>query len=197
MILVRPFTRARAAGAGCAAAAAILLSACGSPPPTVTPSSGVATSPTPSAAPRPFTAAGFSTDIPPGWNDETSNQSAVAALSGDGTVLMLLVAPDGGHIDARTAPQPVPDDQLAQYLQSVSQDGATNLSQVTPVDVGGLSGVVITYDLASTAGATFRNQDMVINHGGDTYDIVLNTAEADFTQDLAALQAVLDSWRWG
>ena len=197
MIIARPCTRARATGAGCALVAAILLSACGSPPNTVTPSSGVATSPTPGAAPRPFAAAGFSTDIPAGWNDETANQSAVAALSGNGTVLMLLIAPDGGHIDARTTPQPVPDDQLAQYLQSVSQDGATNLSQVTPVDVGGVSGVVITYDLSSTTGATFKNQDMVINRGGDTYDIVLNTAEASFTEDLTALQDVLDSWRWG
>ncbi len=197
VIPARPLTRARATRAGFAVVAAMVLFACGSPPSTVTPSSGTATSPTPSAASRTFTGAGFSTDIPTGWNDETSNQSAVAALSGDGTVLMLLVAPDGGHIDARTTPQPVPDDQLAQYLQSVSQDGATNLSQVTPVNLAGVSGVVITYDLTSTTGTTFRNEDMVVNQGGDTYDIVLNTAQADFTQDLAALQAVLNSWRWG
>jgi len=196
VILARACTRARGTGAGCAVFAAIVLSACGAPPSTVTPSSGV-TSPTPSSGPRSFSAAGFGTDIPTGWNDETSNQSAVAAVSGDGTVLMLLVAPDSGHIDARTTPQPVPDDQLAQYLQSVSQDGATNLSGVTPVNVAGVSGVVITYDLTPTAGTTFRNEDMVVNQGGDTYDIVLNTPVADFTQDLPALQAVLDSWRWG
>ena len=197
VILDRLSTRARATVAGCAVMVAIVLAACGSPSSTVTPSSGISASPSATSAPRPFTAAGFSTDIPTGWNDETSNQSAVAALSGNGTVLMLLVAPDAGHIDARTTPQPVPDDQLAQYLQSVSQDGATNLSQVTPVNVAGVSGVVITYDLISATGTTFRNQDMVVNQGGDTYDIVLNTAQADFTEDLQALQVVLNGWRWG
>ena len=196
-MLAGTFKRARVGIAAGAALVAAALSACGSPPATVTPSSGVRTSPTPASAPRTFTATGFSTVIPAGWNDETSNQSAVAALSGNGTVLMLLVAPDGGHIDARSAPEPIPDDQLAQYLQSVSQDGATDLSQVTPVNIAGVAGVVITYDLTSATGVLFENEDMVVNQGGDTYDIVLNTAQANFTQDLAALQAVLDGWRWG
>lgn len=177
----------------CAGASVLLLSACGSPIATVTPSSS--TSPS-GAASRAFSGTGFRTVIPGGWEDETSNQSAVASVSGNGTVLMLLIAPDGGHIDVRSAPQPVPDDQLAQYLESVSQSGATNLSTAVPVDIDGVSGVVITYNLAPSPGVVAKDEDMVVNHGGNTYDIVLNTASATFTQDAAALQAVLNGWKW-
>jgi hypothetical protein len=177
----------------CAGASVLLLSACGSPIATVTPSSS--TSPSGQVS-RAFTGTGFSTVIPSGWEDETSNQSAVASVSGSGTVLMLLIAPDGGHIDVRTAPQPVPDDQLAQYLESVSQSGATNLSTAVPIDIDGVSGVVITYNLAPSPGVVAKDEDMVVNQGGNTYDIVLNTASATFTQDAAALQAVLNAWKW-
>jgi hypothetical protein len=178
-------------------ACAAILSACGAPVPTVTPSSSTSSSPGSVPGTGVFRATGFSTNVPSGWTDETANSSAVAAVSGSGTVLMLLVAPDGGHIDARTAPQPVPDDQLAQYVESVSQNGATNVSQTVPVNVGGASGVVITYKLTASSGAISSNEDMVVNHGGNTYDIVLNTAAANFAHDTAALQVVLDGWTWG
>lgn len=185
-------TRALAGGAG---AATLLLSACGTPVATVTPSSS--TSPSgPGSTTHPFSATAFSTVVPAGWTDETTSQSAVASVSGTGTVVMLFEAIDGGHIDARTSPQPIPDDQLAQYLESVSQSGATNLSTAEPVDIDGVSGVVITYNLSPSAGVTAKDEDMVVNQGGDTYDIVLNTAAASFTADQAALQTVLDSWRW-
>jgi hypothetical protein len=177
-------------------ATVLVISACGAPAATVTPSSSTSAAPGAGSTSRAFSAAAFGTVIPSGWTDETTNQTAVAAVSGSGSVLMLLVAPDGGHIDARTAPQPIPDDQLASYLESVSQHGATNLSSAVPINIDGVSGVVITYTLTSTSGVSSRNEDMVVNRGGSTYDIVLNTATADFTHDTAALQAVLDGWRW-
>jgi hypothetical protein len=176
---------------------AATVSACGAPAPTVTPSSSTSPPPGSASGGGVFRAAGFTTNVPSGWTDETANQGAVAAVSGSGPVLMLLVAPDGGHIDARTAPQPVPDDQLAQYLESVGQNGATSVSQTVPINVGGASGVVITYKLTTTSGAVSSNEDMVVNHGGNTYDIVLNTAAASFAHDTAALQVVLDGWKWG
>jgi hypothetical protein len=179
----------------CACAATLLLPACGSPIATVTPSSSPSSTSSSGTGLRAFTGTAFSADIPDGWTDESASQSAVAAVSGSGTVLMLLVAPDGGHIDARTAPQPIADDQLAQYLESVSESGATNLSTAVPVDIDGVSGVEITYNLAAS-GVPFKDADMVVNRGGNTYDIVLNTAAADFTQDTAALQTVLDTWKW-
>jgi hypothetical protein len=187
-----PVAFARALTAG-TAASVLLLTACGSPIATVTPSSSTS----PSGAPaKTFTGTGFSATIPSGWDDETANQSAVASVSGSGTVLMLLIAPDAGHIDVRTAPQPVPDDQLAQYLQSVAQGGATNLTPAVPVDVDGVSGVEITYNLAGSGGVLVKDEDMVVNQGGNTYDILLNTATANFTQDVAALQTVLNGWKW-
>jgi hypothetical protein len=185
-------TRTLTAGA---VAATLLLTACGSPPATVTPSSSTSPSSTGSAS-HPFTATAFTTVVPAGWTDDTTSQSAVASVSGSGTVVMLFEAVDGGHIDARTAPQPIADDQLAQYLESVSQGGATNLSTAEPVDIDGVSGVMITYNLTPSAGVTSKDEDMVVNQGGDTYDIVLNTIAASFTADQAALQTVLNSWKW-
>jgi hypothetical protein len=186
--------RARVLIAG-AGAATLLLSACGTPAATVTPSSS--TSPASGGtSTHPFTASAFTTVVPSGWTDLTTNQSAVASVSGSGTVVMLFEAVDGGHIDARTAPQPVPDDQLAQYLESVSQSGATDLSSAEPINVAGVSGVVITYNLSPSAGVMSKDEDMVINQGGDTYDIVLNTSAANFTVDQAALQSVLNNWKW-
>ena len=78
----------------------------------------------------------------------------------------------------------------------MSQSGATNLSSAEPVNIDGVSGVVITYTLSPSAGVSAKDEDMVVNKGGDTYDIVLNTAAANFTADLAALQIVLNNWKW-
>jgi hypothetical protein len=186
-------TRALATGA---LGASLVLCACGAPAPTVTPSSRTSPVPGDGSTTRAVSASAFSTVIPSGWTDETADKTAVAAVSGSGSVLMLLVAPDGGHIDARTAAQPIPDDQLATYLESVSQNGATDLSRAVPINIDGVSGVVITYTLTQASGISTKNEDMVVNQGGNTYDIVLNTATAAFSQDTSALQAVLDGWRW-
>lgn len=175
---------------------AAALVACGEPGATVSPSKG-GTPVSGTTSPRPaFHATGFSTIIPAGWTDQTNNSSAVATVSGDGTVVLLFTAADGGHIDVRIAPQPVPDDQLAAYVASVSQNGATNLSSAQTFTLDSSSGVYITYNLASSAGVQLEDQDMVVNRSGDTYDIVLNTSQSDFGQESPALQAVLDGWRW-
>jgi hypothetical protein len=188
-------TRALAAGAGLAT---LVLGGCGAPAATVTPSASASTSsaPTPTAAPRPFMGSQFLTNIPAGWTDESTNGAAVAALGFNGSVQMLLVSPDGGVIDARTTPQPIPDDELAQYLASIGKVGGTNLSGAATIDVDGMSGVFITYAFTSPAGVVDEREDMVVNQNGDTYEIILATPKADFSQDVAALQEVLDSWSW-
>lgn len=193
----RPFTRASGASVLAATAATLIVGGCGTPAATVTPSSRTSAVVSPAPAAGTFHGTGFSTSIPAGWSDDTTSQNAVGSVNGTGTILMLLVAPDGGHIDTRTAPQPVPDDQLALYLESVSVNGATDLTPAEPVNVGGVSGVLITYSLAASNGVSLKNEDMVVNKGGITYDIVLNTAQGDFTNDLPALQTVLDGWKWG
>jgi hypothetical protein len=186
-------TRALAAGAGLAT---LVLSGCGAPAATVTPSANTSSAATPTTAPHAFMGSQFLTNIPAGWTDESTNAAAVAALGFNGSNQMLLVAPDGGVIDARTTPQPVPDDELAQYLASIGKAGGTNLSGAATVDVDGMSGVFITYGFTSPAGVADEREDMVVNQNGDTFEIVLATPKADFSQDVAALQEVLDSWSW-
>jgi hypothetical protein len=191
--LPSPCTHALVTGA---CVATLLLTACGATAGTVTPSTGTSGSPSPTAATQPFAGTGFATDIPAGWQDQTANQSAVAALSGSGTVLMLLASPDAGLIVARTTPQPVGDDQLAQYLTSVIPTGAVDVSQTEPIDVDGMSGVMLTF-VATPSGAVAQEHEvMVVNRSGNTYEIALTSAPASFTRDAAALQATLNGWRW-
>ena len=123
----------------------------------------------------------------------------MASVGAAGQVLMLLTATSTSfneHIDVSVAAQPVADDQLAGYLQSVAQSGATNLSAAQPFSLEDGTGIFITYNLTSTGGTLLKDQDMVINHNGDTFDIVLNTAAADFDAQVAALQGILESWKW-
>jgi hypothetical protein len=156
--------------------------------------------PTPSPSANAFAGTKFSTVVPVGWTDMTGNQSAVSSISAGGQVLMLLLAAASPslneHIDVSLAAQPVPQDQLAGYLQSVSHNGATNLSQAQSFSLDGDTGIFITYNLMSTGGTVLKDEDMVVNHGGDTYDIVLNTAQTDFVLQLPALQMVLAKWKW-
>ena len=133
---------------------------------------------------------------PPGWTDETTSQSAVASVSGSGTVVMLLRGGGRGHIDARTAPQPIADDQLAQYLESVSQSGATNLSTAEPIDLDGVSGVMITYNLAA-AGVTVQGR----GHGGQPGRRHLRHRAQHMPWPTSPatrqrLQTVLNDWKW-
>jgi hypothetical protein len=184
-----PCTHALVAGA---CVAALLLTACGATSATVTPSTSTSVASSPTAAPQPFAGTGFRTDIPAGWLD----QAAAAAPSGSGTVLMLLASPDGGLVVARVTPQPVADDQLARYLTSVIPAGAMVVVQTEPIDVGGMSGVVTTFVVTPSGSAAQEHEEMVVNRAGNTYDIVLSTAQARFAEDAAALQAILNGWRW-
>jgi hypothetical protein len=182
----------------CAGAATLLLTACSAATATVAPSSHATAATTPTVAPEPFAGNGFRTNIPAGWENETANQSDVAALSGSsgGTVLMLLTSPDNGVLVARSTPQPVPDDQLAQYLSSTMLTGATGVSQPETVDVDGNSGVLITFEVTPTTGSPLENEDMVVNTAANTYEITLSAVQADFSEDAAGLQEILDSWTW-
>jgi hypothetical protein len=152
-------------------------------------------------APR-FTADSFSVAFPAGWTDKTKDAAAVSSVNAGGTVLMLLYAPstpaglNNEHIDVSTVAQPVPDDQLETYLVSAGQNGATNLSRAEPFDLNGSTGIFITYDLKSSNAVVLEAQDMLVNHGGSTYDIVLNTAQTDFAAQLPALRGVLSTWHW-
>jgi hypothetical protein len=109
---------------------------------------------------------------------------------------MVLVSLDHGMIVASITPQPVGDDQLAQYLTSITPAGASDVSQAEPVDIDGVSGVVTTFVGGSAGVAASESEVMVVNQAGDTYEMVLSTAQANFAKDEAGLQEVLDSWSW-
>ena len=157
-------------------------------------------------APSPFTANDFSTIVPGGWTNRHSAASEVARFSGSGTVEYLIEqGPPGqprqnvndvtANINALLLNSPVPDDQLGLFLQTVSTNGATNLSTPQAINVAGAAGEVITYE-RNIQGTPGESEDIVVNHGGNTYDIVLNTSRFAFTTQVGALQAVLAAWRW-
>lgn len=184
-----------------------LLTACGGP---ATPTSGGPTvAPTASSSPltgTPLSTDKFSTIIPAGWSNKLNDPTEVQKFSGNGTVEMLIEeGPPGqlqqnindvtANINVLLLASAVPDDQVATYLQSVSSNGATNLSSAQSFTIDGSTGQFITYD-RDIQGTPGESQDMIINHAGSTYDIVLNTSQFAFTQQQSGIQAVLTAWRW-
>jgi hypothetical protein len=183
-----------------------VLAGCGTPAPA---SSGEASTLAATAAPRspaPFIGTDFSTTVPGTWTNRLSTAAEVARFSGGGKVEFLIEqAPPGqprpnvndvtANINVLLLGSPVPDDQVGLFLQTVSKNGATDLSSPRPVTVGGASGQFITYD-RDIQGTPGESQDIVVNHGGNTYDIVLNTSRFAFSRQLPALQAVVAGWHW-
>jgi hypothetical protein len=203
---VRRVIRARRAAVAMMAGCGI-LTACGSP---ATPTSSGASGP-PTPSPTRLTGAPLSTDrfstiVPTGWSNKLGDATEVQKFSGSGTVEMLIEqGPPGqlqqnindvtANINVLLLASPVPDDQVAAYLQSVSSNGATNLSSAQSFTIDGATGQFITYD-RDIQGTPGESQDMIINHGTSTYDIVLNTSQFAFTQQQSGIQAVLTAWRW-
>jgi hypothetical protein len=54
----------------------------------------------------------------------------------------------------------------------------------------------MTFVVTPTGGAGQETEEMVLNQAGNSYTIVLTTAQADFAQDAAGLQEILNSWTW-
>jgi hypothetical protein len=192
MSLPSPCARALLVACG----AVLIITACGAKPVTVTPSSSATPGASPTATPKAFAGTGFRTNIPAGWQDQTTGATPVSSLGGSGTVLMLLTSPDHGQIVVRTTPQPVADDQLAQFLTSVTPQGASAVSHPEPVDIDGLSGVLITFVVTPASSPAQETEAMVANQSGNTYEILLTAAQAGFATDAAGLQEILNSWTW-
>ena len=154
----------------------------------------------------PFDAGSFRTVIPAGWQNTIADPTEVSKLSTDGRVVYLAEqAPPGtaqanindvrANINVVSLTQPVPDDQVATYLASVADSGATNLSSPQTVTMDGATGQFITYD-RDIQGTPGESRDMVVNHGGVSYHVVLNTSQHAFAEQVPAFQAVLAAWRW-
>jgi hypothetical protein len=144
--------------------------------------------------------------VPQGWTNTITNATEVQKLSADGRVAYLVEqGPPGqaqpnvndvrANINVVVLAQPVPDDQVITYLNSVTDDGATNLSATQQFVLDGASGQYLTYE-RPIQGTPGESRDMVVNHGTSTYHIVLNTSQFAFSRQLSGLQAVLTAWRW-
>ncbi len=127
-------------------------------------------------------------------------------FSGNGTVEMLIEqGPPGqlqqnindvtANINVLLLGSPVPADQVAHVPAERLSNGATNLSSAQSFTIDGSAGQFITYD-RDIQGTPGESQDMIINHGTSTYDIMLNTSQFAFNQQQPGLQAVLAAWRW-
>ncbi|MDQ2959812.1 MAG: hypothetical protein M3R48_01985 [Candidatus Dormibacteraeota bacterium] len=181
-----------------------LLAGCGSPPAPL-PTGPTGTSPTPSLGIAVANAA-FSTVVPSGWTDALSDPAQVRKFSATGEVEYLAEQQPPGAVNAGVndvvaninvvlLATPVPDDQVLLFLGSLSTADASNISAPKPFTIGGSTGQYITYD-REIAGTPGESREMVVNHGGSTFDIVLTTSQYAFQGQLPALQDVLTAWRW-
>jgi hypothetical protein len=184
-----------------------VLTACGSTaPPSPTGSSGTASATATPPTGTPLVTDRFTTVVPAGWSDKVGDATEVGKFSANGKVEMLVEeGPPGqvqqnindvtANINVLLLASAVPDDQVATYLQSVSNNGATNLSAPQSFTIDGSTGQFITYD-RDIQGTPGESQDMIINHAGSTFDIVLNTSQVAFAKQQPGLQAVLAVWHW-
>lgn len=153
-----------------------------------------------------ITTAKFGTVVPQGWTNKIDVATEVQKFSANGQVLFLVEqGPPGqqqsnvndimANVNVLLLTTPVPDNQVPKYLGSVSSSGATNLSSPQAFTLDGATGQYIVYD-RDVSGTPGESQDMIVNHGGSTYDIVLNTSQFAFNQQLTGLQSVLAAWKW-
>lgn len=181
------------------------LPACGSAgtSPSASTASPAPTSPPPGTN---VSAGTFSTVVPQGWTDTLGNPTEVQKLSTEGRVVYLAEqGPPGqaqptvndvrANINVVVLTQTVPDDQIISYLNSVVDGGATNLSQTQELILDGATAEYITYD-RDIQGTPGESRDLMVNHSGSTYHLVLNTSQFAFNQQLSGLQEVLTAWRW-
>ncbi len=181
-----------------------LVTACGS---AATPSaSSSQTTASASVSGTAITTAKFGTVVPQGWTNKIDVATEVQKFSANGQVLFLVEqGPPGqqqsnvndimANVNVLLLTTPVPDNQVPKYLGSVSSSGATNLSSPQAFTLDGATGQYIVYD-RDVSGTPGESQDMIVNHGGSTYDIVLNTSQFAFNQQLTGLQSVLAAWKW-
>lgn len=184
----------------------VTVAGCGASGTGATPSArGGRASPTPVPG-TPFVAKTFRTVIPPGWQNRLSDRAEAQKFNVNGQVAYLVEqSPPGtvqqnvndvtANINVVVLTQPVPDDQVPAYLSSVSNSGATNVSTPRSFTIDGATGQYVVYD-RDVQGTPGESQDMIVNHAGVTYDIILNTSQYAFRQQQPSLQDVLAAWRW-
>jgi hypothetical protein len=151
-----------------------------------------------------FTAADgtFTTTLPEGWSNVTGNASLLASHHLTGAELVAiqwdyLSATAGINVAYDSVQQITPaltQAQIAPYLKTVV-GGVTLLSAPDAFTLDGSNGL---FDTSSTtvSGVDYEAQDMVINHGGHTFEIVLTVLRSAFPQEVTGFNAIMEAWRW-
>jgi hypothetical protein len=144
----------------------------------------------------------FSTTLPEGWSNVTGNASLLAShhLTGADLVAIqwdYLSATAGINVAYDSVQKVTPaltQAQIAPYLKTVV-GGVTLLTEPAAFTLDGSNGL---FDTSSTtvSGVEYEAQDMVIDHGGETFEIVLTVLRSAFPQELTGFNAIMEAWRW-
>jgi hypothetical protein len=144
----------------------------------------------------------FSTLLPKGWSNVTGDASLLAASHLTGAELVAiqwdyLGATAGitvAYVSVRQVTPALTQKQIAPYLKTVV-GGVTLLTQPAAFMLDGSNGV---FDTTSTSsqGNQYEAQDMVIDHEGRTFEIVLTVLRAAFPEELTGFDAIMGAWRW-
>lgn len=84
--------------------------------------------------------------------------------------------------------------QITPYLKTVV-GGVTLLTEPAAFTLDGSSGL---FDTSATTnqGVEYEAQDMVVDHGGRTFEIALTVLRTAFPQELTGFNAIMNAWRW-
>jgi hypothetical protein len=144
----------------------------------------------------------FSIVLAKGWSNVTGETALLAAHHLTGAELVAMqwdyLGPTEGIAVAYASVQqvtpPLDDAHLSAYLKTVV-GGVKLLTQPAKFTLDGSSGLFDTTS-ATNAGNGYVVQDMVINHGGRTFEIVLTVLASAFNAELAGFNATMNAWRW-
>jgi hypothetical protein len=145
----------------------------------------------------------FSTQLPAGWSNVTGEAALLAThhLTGAELVAMhweYLGATQGiavAYTSVQLVTPPLAATRIAAYLKTLVP-GVTLLIQPAAFTVDATSGLYDTTS-ATSAGNDYAAQDMVINHGGRTFEIVLTVLRSVFPAVLPGFNDLMNAWRWG
>jgi hypothetical protein len=144
----------------------------------------------------------FSTTLPEGWSNVTGDTSLLAShhLTGADLVAIqwdYLGATAGINVAYVSVQQVTPflaQGQMASYLKTVV-GGVKLLTDPAAFALDGSNGL---FDTSSTTnqGIEYEAQDMVVDHGGRTFEIALTVLQAAFPQELTGFNTIMSAWRW-
>jgi hypothetical protein len=151
-----------------------------------------------------FTAADhtFTTMLPEGWSNVTGDASLLASHHLTGAELVAvqwdyLGATAGITVAFVSVQQVTPaltQEQIAPYLRTVV-GGVTLLTEPAAFMLDGYRGLFDT-STTSSQGNEYEAQDMVIDQGGRSFEIVLTVLRGAFAVELTGFDAIMEAWRW-